>query len=311
MTLRGAGEAALRNAALRRAALALAAARGRGLALVYHRVRPEGAAPHEVVRGMQSALVREQIALLGELGDIVTLAELVRDLGRPSARVRFAVSFDDDDLGHTHVALPLLRSLRVSATFFLSGRALHGLGPYWWITLERLIAERGLDDMCRILGVTASSPVELAAKCEGTSLVDRLESDSAQAQRIHSGDGEIRALVDGGMSIGFHTVHHLLLPTLPAEALAHELVQGRAELAEAAGTPVTLLAYPHGRATRREAQAAREAGYDAAFTGGGHPIGAQSNRYLLDRWEPDALGSDAFAAAVALRLNRPVGARSR
>lgn len=306
--LRATGEAAMRNGALRRAALRLAAARGRALALVYHRIRSEGPAPHEIVRAMPSSLVRQQIAALGELGDIVTLADLARDAERPGTRVRFALSFDDDDVGHTRVALPLLRSLQVSATFFLSGRVLHGLGPYWWVTLEHLIAERGLTEVCQTLGVAASSPVELAARCEGTSLVNRIVG-MAQSQDVQPAAAEIRALIDGGMSIGFHTVRHLVLPTLSPEALGDELVRGRVELATAAGRPVALLAYPHGRAATREARAAREAGYHAAFTGGGHPITVQTDRFLLDRWEPGALGIDDFVAAVALRLNRPAGAR--
>ena len=216
--------------------------------------------------------------------------------------MRFAVSFDDDDPGHTLIALPLLRSLHVSATFFLSGRAMHGLGPYWWISLEQRIAEDGLPNVCRMLGVTADSPAELAARCEGTSLTDRLERGTPTSHHMEIRD--VRALVDAGMSVGFHTVGHRVLTMLSADELANELDRGRRALADAAGTPVTLLAYPHGRANARVALAARAAGYEAAFASGGRPISNGANRFLLGRWEPNTGGIDEFVAEVALRLNR-------
>ena len=113
------------------------------------------------------------------------------------------------------------------------------------------------------------------------------------------------------MSIGFHTVRHRVLSTLPPDELGEDLVRGRRELAEAAGTPLTLLAYPHGRVNAQVARAAQAAGYEAAFAAGGRPISARADRFLLGRWEPTAGGIDEFVAEVALRLNRAVAVPPR
>jgi peptidoglycan/xylan/chitin deacetylase (PgdA/CDA1 family) len=303
----------MHNAALRRAALRLAAARGRALVLVYHRVRESGAAAHEVVPALSSVLFQRQIAALGELGDVVPLSELVRRDGAPG-RVRFGVSFDDDEPAHVSDAFPILRSLGVRATFFLSGRTLHQIGAYWWVALESLIAEHGVSEIARRLGVAADSPAELARQCEGTVLVRQIESFAMQdggprvdGRRLDAAG--IRRLADAGMTIAFHTLEHPVLPTLADDALALALTRGRDELARAAGAPITLLAYPHGRADSRVARAAEAAGYDAAFVAGGRPIDWRADRYLLGRWEPGPLDLDDFVAAVALRLNRPPVAR--
>jgi peptidoglycan/xylan/chitin deacetylase (PgdA/CDA1 family) len=270
---------------------------------VYHRVRPEGAAPYEIAPAVSSSLFQQQIEALGELGEIVSLAELARGTDHSYGRVRFAVSIDDDDPAHTTIALPLLRSLNVPATFFLSGRAMHGLGPYWWVCLEQRIAERGLPNVCRMLGVTADSPAELAELCEGTRLTDHFETAAAPAS-LDMDANDVRALIDSGMSIGFHTLRHRVLSMLSADELADELIRGRAALADAAGTSITLLAYPHGRANARVARAAEAAGFEAAFAAGGRPIGAGADRFLLGRWAPNTRGIDEFVAEVALRLNR-------
>jgi hypothetical protein len=71
-----------------------------------------------------------------------------------------------------------------------------------------------------------------------------------------------------------------------------------------------LLAYPQwSRSYARGAGSGEKLDTTRHFTGGGHPITVQTDRFLLDRWEPGALGIDDFVAAVALRLNRPAGAR--
>ena len=290
---------------MRRAALRLAAWRGRGLVVVYHRVRTEGPLPHDVVPVVESSLVRRQIEALVELGDVVPLRQLIRDRGTRGNRARFALTFDDDDPAHVRVALPLLRALGVPATFFLSGRALHGLGPYWWVALERLVADRGIEAVARMLAVAASTPRELAARREGTPLAQELVRISADPH----GDAamvpaDVRSLADAGMTIGFHTLTHPVLPLLPPDEMSEALVRGRRELEEACGRPVELLAYPHARSDDRVARAAKAAGYEAAFVAGGRPIGAGSNLFELGRWEPGALGIDDFVAGIAVRLNR-------
>ena len=290
------------------AALRLAAARGRGLVLVYHRVRPEGRIPSDVVPAVPTSAVRRQLEALADVGDIVPLDELIAR-AEPNGRVRFAVTFDDDEALHVSEALPLLRSLGIRATFFLSGRALHGIGPYWWCCLEAMIAERGFAATCRVLGVDASSPLELASRLEGSVACDDLCRVAAAPDEPALDGVGIRALTRGGMAVGFHTLLHPVLTALGDEALREALARGRDDLAEAAGGPARFLAYPHGRADARVARAAAAAGYDAAFRAGGRPLVPNHGRFLLGRWEPGELGVDDFLASVALRLNRPVGAR--
>ena len=136
--LRTAALRMMRVSIMRRAALAIAARRERALILVYHRVLPDSAVLRSsvgnIVPTVSTAMLREHMEALAGVGDFVSLPDLVQSLdsrsGVKSRRIRLAVTFDDDEPSHLHHALPVLQSLGIPATFFLCGRALHGLGPH-------------------------------------------------------------------------------------------------------------------------------------------------------------------------------------
>jgi len=290
-----------------------AARRGIGVALVYHRVAPEVSEPYQIVPTLQLAHFRRQMELLREVGDVLPLDELLAN--DRAERPRFAVTFDDDLATHAKFALPALRELGIRATFFLSGRCLHRLPPYWWELLEADIAVDGLPAVCARLGARASTPADLAAQCEGTPLVERIHQDFARrsdSKRCRArllegaqlGPDEIRALASAGMDLGFHTLAHELLPSLPDPRVEEALREGREELQDASGQRLELLAYPHGKTDSRVSRLARGAGYRAAFTGTGRAIGARSGRFALSRWEPPQDGVEGFVEGLARCVSR-------
>jgi len=286
-----------------RAALRLAASRNRALVLLYHRVLTDGAAPDEIVPSLSRRLFGEHLETLLRLGHIVPLTQLLQP--PPSgAPPRFAITFDDDHAGYVDTVLPELQSRGVTATFFLSGRSLHGLPPYWWAFVEESLRTRGLDYTRRTLGLTGGTAADLAVALERSPTASELTSQLPYPTQPTMTADHIRTLADAGMTIGFHTLHHPILSTLAGPELQAALTMGRHELAVAAATPINLLAYPHGRATSNVAAAAEGASYAAAFATGGRPITSSSDRFLLHRWEPGPLNGDELRAAIAARLLR-------
>ena len=77
-----------RNAVGRRAALRLAAARGRSLVLLYHRVLPDGMAPRAIVPTVSSSVFRQHLHALLSVGRIVPLGQLLQP-PRPGEGPRF------------------------------------------------------------------------------------------------------------------------------------------------------------------------------------------------------------------------------
>jgi hypothetical protein len=170
--------------------------------------------------------------------------------------------------------------------------------------LEREIDGRGLAAVARELSIDADRPEALAVACErDRSLQARLEDRAGEpGPRLEHGD--IEALAAAGMSIGFHTLRHRILPPLPPDELEADLVEGREDLEAVVGRRIQLFAYPHGKADPRTAAAVRRADYGAAFTGRPSPITRGADPYLLGRWEPGPLGVDDLLVGTAIRLTR-------
>lgn len=301
----------LRARPIHRALCAIACARGRGLVLVYHRIRSFAAGDHDVIPTVPVEVFRSHLQTLGEIADLVTLGELLapaiarHDIrsGRPAV----AVTFDDDLPSHVHDALPVLRQMVVPAAFFLSGRALHGLGPYWFQRLEAALAAHSAATIAARLGIPASTPDRLALACEqNPELQQRLAEisrDVPEPSVLQGGD--IAALSGAGMTIGFHTVEHHILPSLDNAALKAAVVHGRSQLAAVARANVRFFAYPHGKADVRSAGAVRDGGFDAAFTGRPGATSRRNGRYVIGRWEPGALRVDDLLVKLAIYLHRP------
>ncbi len=273
------------------------------MALLYHQVLPEPR-PGSIIPTVSVEQFRVQIEYLTSVGQVVPLEDLLRP--SPSMQPRFAVTLDDDYQSHGEHVLPVLQRYGVPATFFLSGRWMFGLGRYWWENLDQAIADRGLNDVCRTLGVRAETPHELATHLEiDFEAQARIEELVSPTSRPIS-EGWFKPLFESGLGIGFHTLHHPRLTRLDDEGLDQALSLGHAEMATANSAGPLLFAYPHGRAGRREASAAEQAGFAAAFTTSKEPVGAGSDRYLVGRWEPGALPLPEFSAELAWRLHAPI-----
>jgi peptidoglycan/xylan/chitin deacetylase (PgdA/CDA1 family) len=300
MALRGAGSPRFRRT------LAHAAAKlDRALILVYHRVGNDHSLGTELVPRVQASTLRSHLGVLRELGDIVPLAEML-DGPRRLERPRFALTFDDDYTSHATDVLPALCSLGVHATFFLSGRGPLGLGPHWFELLESAIDEEGLSALASRLNVTSATIERLASACERDPERQQLLrlTSTPRAQPLDASG--IGSLSRAGMTIGFHTRDHLVLTDLDDASVLRAVTDGRSDLERIVGSPIELLAYPHGKADGRVARLVGSAGYRAGFTGMPDPIRRGSDPYLLGRWEPgDVDDTDTFAGLVLRRLLQP------
>jgi peptidoglycan/xylan/chitin deacetylase (PgdA/CDA1 family) len=290
--------------ACRAAAVRAAGLRQHDLVLVYHRVVDRAAdASWRVVPAVTEDTLREQLQLLGSLGEVVPLEALLSPGGR---RPRFAVTFDDDYTEHLRHALPVLQVLGVPATFFLGGRRLDGPGSYWWLALEVLLQEQGPYEVARQLGARSARPADLALLCERSA--DARTAVCARAtvpdEALLDAPGLVALASGGGVAVGFHTAAHPLLTSLDDAAVEGAVVAGREELERLLSCELSLFAYPHGKAGTREAAAVRRAGFRAAWTGRPSPATAADPPHLRGRWEAGMLSGKAFGAAVAVRLHR-------
>jgi peptidoglycan/xylan/chitin deacetylase (PgdA/CDA1 family) len=288
-----------------------------GVALVYHRVGdPPGDLSRELLPALGGRLFGEQVAYLRSRYRLVPASSLVEAAAdrTPGAPFPLAITFDDDLRAHLDVVAPILAEAGAPATFFLTGASLGGPHRFWWERLQEA-CDRGLDLDPLGIGRAGGDVHELGRIVEALppERVDELDAALARLVGPDPGDAGLRAadvvaLAARGFELGFHTRRHRRLPMLAVTELDVALTEGRAELEAAAGAPLTVIAYPHGRADARVAAAARAAGFAAGFTGSPGPVAAESDPLLLSRLSPSYASVGELAVAVALAL-RSAGSR--
>ena len=154
----------------------------------------------------------------------------------PAART-LAVTFDDAFRSVRDIALPVLRRLGVPATVFAPTALVGRPEPMAWAGLEAWARGPHADEL-RVLGWD-----------------------------------DLAGLAAAGWEIGSHTRTHPRLPGLDDEALARELHGSRTDCEAALARPCRALAYPYGAVDARVVRAAAAAGYQAAASPLGRPLG--------------------------------------
>jgi peptidoglycan/xylan/chitin deacetylase (PgdA/CDA1 family) len=147
----------------------------------------------------------------------------------------------DDGLANNHAnALPVLRSFKAPALFFVSTQ--HVLDPTNWLGFVREQAGRGWSDRAQI-------PMAVAADWYDGMSVDQLRECAS----------------DPLVTIGAHSVTHAILTECSDEQLEKELVESRSFLESVVQDKVDQFAYPRGDYDARVMGAVERAGFAAAY----------------------------------------------
>jgi peptidoglycan/xylan/chitin deacetylase (PgdA/CDA1 family) len=293
-----------------------------GVALAYHSIASRPGDPAvELVPPHQAELFDAHLRHLAGTYRVVPAAELPEAIAgrRRGGRFPVALTFDDDLESHVTLAVPLLLRRRIHGTFFLTGASLHAPFGFWWERLQRAVDDRDrrLGSLCREVGLPSPGDGAEAIHALGRA-IERLNVDDRETFSRLLGElepdpdrenpglrtAQVRSLVGDGMTVGFHTRRHHPLPDLPDELLERAMHEGREELEGAAGVPVTVIGYPHGRADARVAAAARAAGFLTGYTGVSEAVGEASDRLLLGRLNPSYRSVGHLALQVVLALGR-------
>ena len=190
------------------------------------------------------------------------------------------------------------------ATFFLSGRALHGRAVTG-SSISRRFSSRtaniGLRRRSESPRLRRGAGAGVRSKRGRAAARDRSGCGLARTGRARSsGDGTLGA---SGMTIGFHTVDHAYSPRWPAGPSTGGLGTV-ATFSASQRVPDTLLRLSVRQGRRALGRRCPRAGYEAAFTGRAQPLRRSDDRYRLGRWEPGRIGVDDLLVKLAVRLHR-------
>lgn len=187
------------------------------------------------------------------------------DGAAPDGRTAF-LTFDDGFADNHSNALPLLEASGMSAIVFLLPPLLDDGAPLAWPEVEE----------------------------------DRRRHPDAMRSLTWS---QVEEMAEAGIEFGSHGLDHAHLPQLGDEELRQELLDSRRAIASRLGR-CTMLAYPFGHWDERVAAAARDAGYEFAFTL------PRAHQGTADRWSIPRISVDHRdrGRRFALKLS-PLGRR--
>ncbi|WP_421621972.1 polysaccharide deacetylase family protein [Alkalilimnicola ehrlichii] len=302
-------------------------ARGRLSILIYHRVLP---APDPLLPGEpDAARFQWQMELLARHFNPLPLAEAVRRLRDGTLPPRAAcVTFDDGYADNAEVALPILRSVGVPATFFIAVGYLNGGRMFNDTLIEtvRRLPEGEVDLTPEGLGRRrVASDSDRIALCKALIGQFKYQPPAVRNRGVEAlperlgitvpddlmmTSGQLRGLADAGMEIGGHTLTHPILARQSAPEARQEIEAGREALEGMLGQRVRLFAYPNGRPgtdyAPEHVDMVRDCGFEAAVSTAAGAAGPASDPYQLPRFTP----WDRTPGRFALRLARNLAGRA-
>jgi peptidoglycan/xylan/chitin deacetylase (PgdA/CDA1 family) len=219
----------------------------RGLILLYHRIETTGHDPFDL--SVPAELFEQHLEVVAEQGTIVDLHEMLTLSPENLPERPIALTFDDGYSGHLSHVLPVLERQSLPATFFLTSAGLVQDTEYWWDTLERVQppAMRQLHDQC--VHASLNDRTHLLSPYLRAAPPFRRPLRAEEVQRLAAGRG---------VTIGAHSINHLLLTSQSEEVRQAEMADCRRALEAVTGRPVTLFAYPYGAVDEPTARVARE-----------------------------------------------------
>jgi peptidoglycan/xylan/chitin deacetylase (PgdA/CDA1 family) len=270
-------------------------ARGSGVILTFHRVRPrrlECFAPNRFLEVTPDFLDRV-ITLLDQDGfDVVPLDEVPARLEtNRNPRPFAAITFDDGYRDSLQYAWPILKHHGVPWAIFVVPAFLDRSGRLWWLELEEAIARlnvvavtigktkfvfntRSLQQknavyqhLCQCLKAGPEEEL-LAVAAQLASLID-LELSRFVGEQCASWDEILVLAQDPNVTIGSHTMSHPILQRHDSTFATREIEQSKSIIESQLGRSVRHLAFPfgdRGSVGQREFFLARDAGYLTAVT---------------------------------------------
>jgi peptidoglycan/xylan/chitin deacetylase (PgdA/CDA1 family) len=211
--------------------------------------------------------------------NVIPLERVVRHYtkGEPIPPRSVAITIDDGYESTYALAFPVLRRFQVPATVFVTTGFVEDTEPLWTDRLEyaltattasrlemtigqdtrsydlrdrhgKLACDSDLRSRLKVVPQEARPAiVERLEQDLGQRLQDAGESESARLYRPLSWP-QIREMVESGLvSIGGHTVSHLILTRCAPERARHELTVSKHVIEQRIGRPCTMFCYPNGQ----------------------------------------------------------------
>ena len=306
--------------------LSPAGARARLSIMIFHRVLPQRDPlfPAEVDADDFDRIC----GWVASMFNVLPLDEAVDRRDRSSLPARaLSITFDDGYADNHDVAMPILQRHGLSAAFFVATGFLDG-GRMWNDSVIEAIrrtqrqsldlSHLGVDGLAEFdIGSTEQRRAAITAiigKVKHRNPAERLQLVQAVAEACAASlptdlmmrSDQVRAMRQGGMLVGAHTVSHPILAGLSASDTRREIADSRDCLQAILGEPVSLFAYPNGKPvddySDETVGIVRDLGFKAAVSTAWGAARADTDRHQLPRFTPWDQGRTRFGLRMMHNL---------
>jgi peptidoglycan/xylan/chitin deacetylase (PgdA/CDA1 family) len=269
---------------------------GVGAILMLHHVRParpDRFQPNRLLEITPAFLERVARALRRSGADLISLDALHQRLVEGDFTRRFfCVTIDDGYRDILQHAYPILKAHAIPFTVYVASSFPDRLGELWWLALEEVVARHDRIGLCMqgreqrfdcrtpaekqevfasLYAWLRALPTETELRGVIRELCARYQVDIAALCRAQCMSWEeiAQLAADPLVTIGAHTVNHVMLTKVPEATARAEMDMSRRVIEAALGMPVEHFAYPVGDRTsagRREFALAAELGFKTAVT---------------------------------------------
>jgi peptidoglycan/xylan/chitin deacetylase (PgdA/CDA1 family) len=290
--------------------------------LNYHRIGDPGTTrlDRELWSARAEAFDR-QLAFLKLHCDVISPDD-IDDVRRKSRGVHVLVTFDDGYRDNYELAYPALRRHGIPATFFVSTGFIDKPRLPWWDEISAIVGSTTLESLDLDGWLPSSLPLgEKRAEAarvltttykhlpgaDSSAMLERLREIArvdtrGLAESLWMNWDMIRDMAAHGMTVGGHTVNHVVLSRVPKDEQWREISGCARRLEEELGAPMRYFAYPVGKRTSYDDDTVDclvRLGVRYAFTYYGGFATATANPYDMPRMaiEPH-VGRDLFRAML-------------
>jgi|GEM_PF-1080613 peptidoglycan/xylan/chitin deacetylase (PgdA/CDA1 family) len=280
--------------------------------LCFHRiVSTEEAAQHCLHHSMWASpkTFENVINWLQNIGEIVSLDQMMAEVTTPNSKPKFCLTFDDGWIDNYTIAFPLLRKYRLPATIFLATDAINTGNLFWadeFIEKTHLLFN-GINQKAISTWLATQLPEPLDyANQTGSELLNsilevfkRLEEVDRQktilafyaefgitAEKIRGqlmDWSQIREMSAHYIDFQSHTHTHKIFVRIPEQEMLDELQLSKRIIEENLEKPCIHFCYPNARYELDKVHAVGEAGYRYGYKIDNEPLRQPFNPYLVPR----------------------------
>jgi peptidoglycan/xylan/chitin deacetylase (PgdA/CDA1 family) len=219
-----------------------------------------------------------------------------------------SITFDDGYLDNHQIALPVLESLGLKATFFISTAYLSGglmFNDLVRETIRALAIPRVSIASMGIYDAPCLSNQEKLLLCRRINqILKYMPVDERDAGALHIADvlgfqskpnlmmnsDHLRDMSKRGMCIGSHSHRHVIANTVSLNTFVDDVALSKTTLTQLVDQPITLFAFPNGKPEKDFSAAhqgsLRELGFRAAFSTENGSITRSRSLFDLPRFSP-------------------------